>query len=100
MNRCARPCVRPACWLNRTKGLKRMKRLAGLTALALIITGTGGCSWLGLRDRGSDYLQAQQTTPMRLPEGVQVKHLDPLLPIPSQIAAVIERDKEFETPRP
>ena len=77
-----------------------MKRLAGLTALALIITGTGGCSWLGLRDRGSDYLQAQQTTPMRLPEGVQVKHLDPLLPIPSQIAAVIERDKEFETPRP
>ena len=77
-----------------------MKRLAGLTALALIITGTGGCSWLGFRDRGSDYLQAQQTAPMRLPEGVQAKHLDPLLPIPTQIPSLAARDDEFETPRP
>lgn len=77
-----------------------MKRLAGLTALALIITGTGGCSWLGFRDRGSDYLQAQQAAPMRAPEGVQIKPLDPLLPIPAQIPAVTERNEEFETPRP
>lgn len=77
-----------------------MKRLAGLTALALIITGTGGCSWLGFRDRGSDYLQAQQTAPMRVPDGFQVKHLDPLLPIPGNIPPVALRGDEFETPRP
>lgn len=77
-----------------------MKRLAGLTALALIITGTGGCSWLGFRDRGSDYLQARQTAPMQVPEGFQIKRLDPLLPIPANIPAVAASDEEFEAPRP
>lgn len=77
-----------------------MKRLAGLTALALIVTGTGGCSWLGFRDRGNDYLQAQQTAPMRVPDGMQVKHLDPLLPIPGNISPVAKRGDGFETPRP
>lgn len=76
-----------------------MKRLAGLTALALIVTGSGGCSWLGLRDRGNDYLQAEQTAPMRVPDGVQAKHLDPLLPIPGHIRSP-QRDDDFEVPRP
>jgi hypothetical protein len=52
-----------------------MKRLAGLSALALIISSTSGCGWLWgeegyFRDRGSDYLQAQQTAPMQLPPDV------------------------------
>ena len=49
-----------------------MKRLAGFSALALIVSSTSGCGWLWgengyFRDRGSDYLDARQTAPMRLP---------------------------------
>src|SRR5690606_24017631 len=77
-----------------------MKRLAGLTALALIITGTGGCSWLGFRDRGSDYLQARQTAPMRVAEAVQLERLYPRLPSPAGIRAVAASDEECEAPRP
>ena len=64
-----------------------MKRLAGLSALAVIISSTSGCGWLWgqdgyFRDRGSDYLEARQTPPMQLPPGVQTdKRLVPLLPI-------------------
>ncbi|MDB6145928.1 MAG: putative lipoprotein, partial [Pseudomonas sp.] len=52
-----------------------MKRLAGLSALALIISSTSGCGWLWgqdgyFRDRGSDYLEATQTAPMQLPPDV------------------------------
>ena len=66
-----------------------MKRLAGLSALALIISSTSACSWLGItgkdgyfRDRTDDYLEERQTAPMQLPTGVQSKPLDPLLLIP------------------
>ena len=51
-----------------------MKRIAGLSVLALIISSTSACSWLGLtgkdgyfRDRSDDYLQSRQTAPMKLP---------------------------------
>ena len=69
-----------------------MKRLAGLSALALIISSTSGCAWLWgedgyFRDRGSDYLEATQKAPMQLPPDVSnVKRLDPLLPIPRNVA--------------
>ena len=68
-----------------------MKRLAGLSALALIISSTSGCGWLWgedgyFRDRGS-YLQAHPTAPMQLPpDASNVKRLDPLLPIPRNVA--------------
>jgi outer membrane protein assembly factor BamC len=81
-----------------------MKRLAGLSALALIISTTSGCGWLWgedgyFRDRGSDYLNARQTAPMQLPEGANAKRLDPLLPVPEQVAATTATG-EFEVPRP
>jgi outer membrane protein assembly factor BamC len=81
-----------------------MKRLAGLSVLAMVLTSTGGCGWLWgqdgyFRDRGSDYLEARQSAPMRLPEGVQAKSLDPLLPVPRQIAS-LETRGTFEVPRP
>lgn len=82
-----------------------MKRLAGLSALAVIISSTSGCGWLWgpdgyFRDRGSDYLEAQQTAPMKLPEGVQTdKRLVPLLPIPSNVADDTAKG-EFVVPRP
>ncbi|OEC35183.1 outer membrane protein assembly factor BamC [Pseudomonas cuatrocienegasensis] len=82
-----------------------MKRLAGFSALALIITSTSGCGWLWgddgyFRDRGGDYLGARQTAPMQLPEGVQSKRLDPLLPVPQQVANSTAVEGEFEVPRP
>lgn len=82
-----------------------MKRLAGLSALALIISSTSGCGWLWgkegyFRDRGSDYLQARQIAPMQLPQdATNVKRLDPLLPIPRNIADY-SAGNEFEVPRP
>ena len=81
-----------------------MKRLAGLSALALIITSTSGCGWIWgengyFRDRGSDYLAARQTAPMQLPADVQAKRLDPLLPVPQQIRDS-DAKGEYEVPRP
>jgi len=82
-----------------------MKRLAGLSALALIISSTSGCGWLWgedgyFRDRGSDYLQAHPTAPMQLPpDASNVKRLDPLLPIPRNVADD-NVTGEYEVPRP
>ncbi|CAI8776434.1 MULTISPECIES: outer membrane protein assembly factor BamC [Pseudomonas] len=82
-----------------------MKRLAGLSALALIISSTSGCGWIWgpegyFRDRGSDYLEAQATKPMQLPPDVNVaKRLDPLLPIPRNVADDTTKG-EYVVPRP
>lgn len=81
-----------------------MKRLAGLSTLALIIAGTSGCGWIYgengyFRDRGSDYLEARQTAPMQLPANVDAKRLDPLLPVPQQVATSTASG-EFDVPRP
>ncbi|MCU1750620.1 outer membrane protein assembly factor BamC [Pseudomonas sp. 6D_7.1_Bac1] len=82
-----------------------MKRMAGLSALALIISSTSGCGWIWgpegyFRDRGSDYLEAQQTAPMQLPPDVHTsKRLDPLLPIPGNVANDTFKG-EYIVPRP
>ncbi|WP_375737774.1 outer membrane protein assembly factor BamC [Pseudomonas boanensis] len=81
-----------------------MKRLAGLSALALIISNTSGCGWLWgedgyFRDRGSDYLEARQTAPMQMPPSVEAKRIDPLLPVPMNVADS-RAEGEFEVPRP
>ena len=81
-----------------------MKRLAGLSTLALIISGTSGCGWLWgddgyFRDRGSDYLQAQQVPPMQVPAGAALRPIEPLLPIPQQVADS-RSTGEYEVPRP
>lgn len=83
-----------------------MKRLAGLSALALIISSTSGCGWLWgedgyFRDRGNDYLEARETAPMQVPAGLNAKRLDPLLPIPGAVSSARPAsDVEFEVPRP
>jgi outer membrane protein assembly factor BamC len=81
-----------------------MKRLAGLSTLALMISATSGCGWLWgddgyFRDRGSDYLQAHQVPPMQVPAGQQLRPLDPLLPIPHQVADSRAAGK-YDVPRP
>lgn len=82
-----------------------MKRLAGLSTLALIISSTSGCGWLWgdegyFRDRSTDYLDARQTAPMQLPANVDAKRLDPLLPVPAHVATSTQTPQEFEVPRP
>ena len=82
-----------------------MKRLAGLSALALIISSTSGCGWLWgddgyFRDRGGDYLNARQTAPMQLPTDVDAKRLDPLLPVPEHVATTTAVEGDYEVPRP
>ncbi|GGJ80944.1 outer membrane protein assembly factor BamC [Pseudomonas matsuisoli] len=82
-----------------------MKRYAGLSVLALVITSTSGCGWLWgddgyFRDRGSDYLEARQTPPMQVPSDVQAKRLDPLLPIPANVASTHVSRTDYEVPRP
>ncbi|BAP43983.1 outer membrane protein assembly factor BamC [Pseudomonas sp. 21LCFQ02] len=82
-----------------------MKRLAGLSALALIISSTSGCGWVWgpdgyFRDRGSDYLEATQTAPMQVPADISgAKRLDPLLPIPRNVADSTHKG-EYVVPRP
>jgi len=81
-----------------------MKRLAGLSTLALTISATSGCGWLWgddgyFRDRGSDYLNAHQVAPMQVPADVQLRPIEPLLPIPHQIADNRVTGK-YEVPRP
>ncbi|WP_219064251.1 outer membrane protein assembly factor BamC [Pseudomonas sp. UMAB-08] len=82
-----------------------MKRMAGLSALALIISSTSGCGWLWgqdgyFRDRGSDYLDASQTAPMQMPPDLAAaKRLDPLLPIPRNVADDTAKG-EYVVPRP
>ncbi|WP_027896378.1 outer membrane protein assembly factor BamC [Zestomonas thermotolerans] len=82
-----------------------MKRLVGLSALALAISSTSGCGWLWgdegyFRDRGSDYLNDRQTAPMQLPPSAdRPKQLDPLLPIPRHVADTTASGK-YEVPRP
>ncbi|HSX70263.1 MAG TPA: outer membrane protein assembly factor BamC, partial [Pseudomonas sp.] len=82
-----------------------MKRLAGLSALALIISSTSGCGWLWgdegyFRDRSTDYLDARQSAPMQVPPSVDAKRLDPLLPVPAHVASSSETPQSFEVPRP
>lgn len=82
-----------------------MKRLAGFSSLAVIIATTSGCGWLWgekgyFRDRGSDYLGARQVAPMRLPDDVQARRLDSLLPVPLNVADMQQRSGKYEVPRP
>ncbi|WP_447590071.1 outer membrane protein assembly factor BamC [Aquipseudomonas campi] len=82
-----------------------MKRLAGLSALAVIITSTSGCGWLWgdngyFRDRGTDYLSARQAATMQMPPDIDGKRIDPLLPIPNNVADTNEVPGKFEVPRP
>lgn len=82
----------------------RMKRMVGFSTLALAVSTLGGCGWIWgddgyFRDRGSDYLTATQSPPMQVPAGVNVRPLDPLLPVPERIETP-NASTEFEVPRP
>lgn len=82
-----------------------MKRIAGMSLLALTLASTSGCGWVWgekgyFRDRGNDYLQAQQVPPMQMPEGTNNKRLDPLLPVPQHIPDVDPQAEVVTRPVP
>lgn len=81
-----------------------MKRLAGLTVLALAVSTVSGCSWLGgedgyFRDRSSDYLKSRQAPPLKLPAGTEARPTEELLPIPYNVP-LDPTQAIFEPPRP
>lgn len=81
-----------------------MKRLAGLSALAIALSASSGCGWLWgkdgyFRDRGNDYQEARESAPMQIPPGVQAKKLDPLLAVPARVSTA-SANPDFEVPRP
>lgn len=72
----------------------------GLTAV--LVLSLAGCSWLGLRDRGNDYLLAEETEPTVIPAEMQVDRaaaLGQLYPIPLIPTTSVEAEG-FEVPRP
>lgn len=82
-----------------------MKHILRVAGLAVAVSGVSGCSWLWdkdegyLRDRGSDYLHAEVMEPMQVPDNMQAKQLDALLPVPSHVATVSNRQAR-DVPRP
>jgi len=75
-----------------------MKPLAGCALLALLLA-SQGCGYL--RDRSNDYQQATQSPHLQVPQGLdtQFRPLDPLLPIPEQVADV-SLNPDYKVPRP
>lgn len=67
-------------------------------SVSLIINLTG-CGWLGIRDRGQDYLAAQETEPTVIPAELDNIKLGQAYPIP-QIKSQTELSASFEVPRP
>lgn len=83
-----------------------MRQLAKLSVVAVVISTTGGCSWLWgdkgyFRDRSNDYLDAKQAPLITVPANLQAntKPLDPLYPIPTNVVNSTA-GKDFEVPRP
>lgn len=86
-----------------------MKRLAGLSVLALCLSSTAGCSWMSLdwlwgenglfRDRANDYQEARQVPALRIPSGMEVRPMEPMLSIPKNVADS-RVTGGYETPRP
>jgi outer membrane protein assembly factor BamC len=82
-----------------------MLRMAGsgiIGALALVLSGCG--SLFGpdgyFRDRGDDYLKAETTTPIKLPEGSEGERIGQLFAIPKIEDANAPLPGRFTVPRP
>ncbi len=81
-----------------------MKHIAGAALVLASLTSLSGCSWLWgdkgyFRDRGNDYMDARYLPPIHIPEGLESKPLDSLLPVPNHIADASKQD-DGEVQRP
>lgn len=75
-----------------------MKRTITLLAVCSVLSASG-CGWLGIRDRSNDYLLAEETQPLVVPEDMDSNSLGQLYPLP-EIAGEVGQITEFEVPRP
>lgn len=80
-----------------------MKILLRLSLCALILL-TAACNSLFghngyFRDRGDDYLQANEIPPMKVPKGLDSSAISELFVIPPIENEFIDLEKDFETPR-
>jgi len=58
-----------------------------------------GCSWLGIEDNSSDYLNSQEVQVTVVPENLDSTSLGQLYPIP-QLSQKLVADTSGEIPRP
>lgn len=73
------------------------KMFSGLVLLLLI--SQSGCGWLGIRDRSNDYLLAEESQPIVVPEDLDGEVLGQVYPIP-QIPVTSVELVNYEVPRP
>ncbi len=73
-----------------------MKKIISSLCVCLTIS---SCGWLGIRDRSSDYLLAEETAPIVVPAELDAVNLGQAYPIPS-IANESAPEATFEVPRP
>jgi len=74
------------------------KKISNAIIFVLIFSLTG-CGWLGLRDRGEDYLLSEETAPTVVPAEMNSVALGQAYPIP-QIKTNSEQISSYEVPRP
>lgn len=75
-----------------------MKTLISALNIVVVLV-LSGCGWLGLRDRSSDYLLAEETEVTAIPAGLDRNVVGQIYPIP-EIASNSVDLVEFEVPRP
>ena len=76
-----------------------MSKIISNAIIFIFICSLTGCGWLGLRDRGEDYLLSEETAPTVVPAEMDSVALGQAYPIP-QIKANSEQLSSYDVPRP
>ena len=77
-----------------------MKIISLVSAIVLMVT-SSGCSWLGIRDRSSDYLLANEAEPTVIPENMNPALLGQLYPVPAiSKDNIVKQSTEVPRPQP
>lgn len=77
-----------------------MKIITHLFAVLFVVQ-ISGCGWLGIRDRSNDYLLAEETAKITVPEGLEEIIGGEVYPIPAlESSAKLESDYEVPRPQP
>tara|TARA_B100000795_G_scaffold139712_1_gene104577 strand:+ start:478 stop:1509 length:1032 start_codon:yes stop_codon:yes gene_type:complete len=76
-----------------------MSKIISNAIIFIFISSLTGCGWLGLRDRGEDYLLSEETAPTVVPAEMDSVVLGQAYPIP-QIKTNSEQLSSYDVPRP
>lgn len=76
-----------------------------ITSILLLLSLLSSCTVLFgrdgfFRDRGDDYLKAEEIPPMQVPDGLDSGALTELFVVPPVASDYVDLDREFEVPRP